>query len=294
MRYTQTTSKFGNLTRRRPEFEPGLPAPKQLNLNKLSDAGGFKCGGSRRSQKPNFGAVCVCTQTTSKFGNLTRRRPEFEPGLPAPKQLNLNKLSDAGGFKCGGSRRGQKPNFEAVCVYLIFFFFIALAGCSSDQNGSLTTSFFHEGNKKPTVCILQMEDLAHTPFSEALAHSCTSSLIERLAAKRQLDIHLSKHPERQFLVSMQLMPPLDASGTSYELMMSIHLKIFDLRREKPQIILQEVIPLHLLLGESAGRIRVADMGDETFKVSPIGLAQSKAAREIAMRIEDYILLVTKG
>jgi hypothetical protein len=139
-----------------------------------------------------------------------------------------------------------------------------------------------------------MEDLAHTPFSEALAHSCTSSLIERLSAKRQLDIHLSKHPERQFLVSMQLMPPLDASGTSYELMMSIHLKIFDLRREKPQIILQEVIPLHLLLGESAGRIRVADMGDETFKVSPIGLAQSKAAREIAMRIEDYILLVTKG
>jgi hypothetical protein len=67
--------------------------------------------------------IPMYTQTTSKFGKLARRRPEFEPGLPAPKQLNLNKLSDAGGFKCSGSRRGQKPNFEVVCLYRLFLFF---------------------------------------------------------------------------------------------------------------------------------------------------------------------------
>jgi hypothetical protein len=40
--YTEMTSKIGVLTRKRPEFELGLPMPKQLNLNKLSDGGKLK------------------------------------------------------------------------------------------------------------------------------------------------------------------------------------------------------------------------------------------------------------
>jgi hypothetical protein len=54
----------------------------------------------------------------SKIGNLTRRRPDFEPGLPATKQLNLNRLGDAGGFKISGCRRSQKPIFEFISVYI--------------------------------------------------------------------------------------------------------------------------------------------------------------------------------
>jgi hypothetical protein len=64
----------------------------------------------------NFFEV-VYTEMTSKVGILTRRHPEFESGLPMPKQLNLNKLSDAGRLKVRGCRRSQKPIFEVVLVY---------------------------------------------------------------------------------------------------------------------------------------------------------------------------------
>ncbi len=43
--YTEMNSRFGNLARRRPEFEPVYAAPKQHNLNKLCDAGGLKYSG---------------------------------------------------------------------------------------------------------------------------------------------------------------------------------------------------------------------------------------------------------
>ena len=46
----------------------------------------------------------------SKIGNLARRRPEFESGFAAPKQLNLNKLSDGGGFKFSGCPTTPKTN----------------------------------------------------------------------------------------------------------------------------------------------------------------------------------------
>jgi hypothetical protein len=43
--YTEMSSKIGILTRKRPEFELGLPMPKQLNLNKLGDGGKLKISG---------------------------------------------------------------------------------------------------------------------------------------------------------------------------------------------------------------------------------------------------------
>jgi hypothetical protein len=48
---------------------------------------------------------------TSKIGILTRKRPEFELGLPMPKQLNLNKLSDGGKLKNQWLPTKSKTNF---------------------------------------------------------------------------------------------------------------------------------------------------------------------------------------
>jgi hypothetical protein len=38
--YTQVNSKVGNMTRRRPEFEPGVASAEAAKLKKFSDAGG--------------------------------------------------------------------------------------------------------------------------------------------------------------------------------------------------------------------------------------------------------------
>jgi hypothetical protein len=55
-------------------------------------------------------------KTELKIEVLAKRRPEFETGLPAPKQRNLKKLCDAGGFKGSGCPMQPKGNFYKVLV----------------------------------------------------------------------------------------------------------------------------------------------------------------------------------
>lgn len=49
-----------------------------------------------RKDGPN--KIAKYTEMNSKFGNLTRKRPEFEQAKPQALQLNLNRLGDAGGI----------------------------------------------------------------------------------------------------------------------------------------------------------------------------------------------------
>ncbi len=68
----------------------------------------------------------IYTQVNSKFGNLAKPAPQLWNNEMVPKQLNLNKLNDAGSPKDGDVRRSQKPKFEFICVYLGIFFLLAL------------------------------------------------------------------------------------------------------------------------------------------------------------------------
>ncbi len=68
----------------------------------------------------------------SKFGNVTRRRPEFGSGKAGDEAAKLKKFSDAGGprrqwlpdaaqgspnnVSLFGARRSQKPSFEVIWV----------------------------------------------------------------------------------------------------------------------------------------------------------------------------------
>jgi hypothetical protein len=56
---------------------------------------------------------------SSKIGNLAKSAPQIWSSGAAPKQLNLNKLSDAGGSKAEDVRRSQKPIFELISVYTL-------------------------------------------------------------------------------------------------------------------------------------------------------------------------------
>jgi hypothetical protein len=48
---------------------------------------------------------------------LAKPAPQILGSEAAPKQLNLNKLGDAGGPKDADVRRSQKPTFESFSVY---------------------------------------------------------------------------------------------------------------------------------------------------------------------------------
>ncbi len=55
----------------------------------------------------------IYTQVNSKVGH---RRPDFEPGSAALKQLNLKSLAMQAGSKAVAARRRQKPILEIISV----------------------------------------------------------------------------------------------------------------------------------------------------------------------------------
>ncbi len=83
------------------------------------------------------------TQTTSRIGNMPRRRPEFGPGFAAPKQLNLKSLVMQAGSNSVAVRRRQKPILEVVCVYL--FLLLATFAMGAEEIGGFWKSYDDNG-----------------------------------------------------------------------------------------------------------------------------------------------------
>ena len=165
------------------------------------------------------------------------------------------------------------------------FVLILCAACASSGKKDSSTLSVIDTNRKPLVAISVMEDLAKTPLSSHAAKAFTKAVFERLHHKNRLHLTRSKAQGRQFLVTMQLVRHQEISQEPNELAISILLKILDTRTEKPQVVLQEDLSLTTLFEKP-----LTSWNDEAFRISPMGLAHSKLSREIASRIEDYILL----
>lgn len=133
-----------------------------------------------------------------------------------------------------------------------------------------------------------MVDRAKACASSEASRLFTEHLTERLAEKNRLQLTKSRE---QFAVKVELVQHQEIPQTLPELAMSIHLEILDKRFDPPKVILQEVISYNTLLPHSLSE---NDFQNEHFRISPIGLAHAKLSREIATRIEDYVLLATKG
>ena len=74
--------------------------------------------------------------------------------------------------------------------------------------------------------------------------------------------------------------------------MTARIKVVDLRSEKPQIVLQELIQDTHFIPKRFSRFNYEQViwGQENYNLSPLGLAHSALSKEIARRVEDYILL----
>jgi len=166
-------------------------------------------------------------------------------------------------------------------------FLLLFTSCTHSSLAPL--ALFSTPSVKPLVVIEPMTSRYKTPFSEETAAIFTQSVLERLELKDRI-IMESKHP--QFSVKMQLVQHERSAHNPSELTMHIHLEILDLREDKPKVILQEALSSSALV-EKNEPLNI-DWKDASFRMSPLGLAHQKLSREIAMRIEDYILLAKKG
>ncbi len=175
--------------------------------------------------------------------------------------------------------------------YVIFA--LLLVGCTREDSSSYSTSMFQTG-RKAIVAILPMEDCTETNLSTEIASALSQAVVERIEQKNPFNLATSRTQARQFLVTMQLIQHQESVLNPSELTVSVHLKILDLRSDKPKVILQEVLNHNTLLEMPLRSTDLVSWSNEAFRVSPMGLIHSKLSREIATRIEDYITLATKG
>ncbi len=182
---------------------------------------------------------------------------------------------------------------------------------------------------KPVVAIVPMIDSTDNDLSWSLSDEFTSAIDQRLARNNHLylvdqnkigaalkkmkgpqnpfggDISWIKKTfnDEEFVVFLELVEheevfrqdkkkPVDNTLCSADLNMSVRIRIFDLRGEQPRVVLQELVNDTHFVPRQFTHVNFyqASWGDQTFNISPMGLAHAEFTKELSTRIEDYILL----
>lgn len=85
---------------------------------------------------------------------------------------------------------------------------------------------------------------------------------------------------------------IDSKKCSAELLMTMRVRVFDLRKNNPKVVLQELVHESHFIPRPFTRsnFQQEKWGHEMFSISPMGLAHSQFIKNICNRLEDYILL----
>lgn len=211
---------------------------------------------------------------------------------------------------------------------LIFALCLASFGCSKNVSEQ-ATRYYDDGRSKPIVALVPVFDRSGAKISWSLSEEFTDHLRQRFLKQSQFYINtpdqinaeietlnetndpfsldyawISKtFGEEEFVVFTELVEHdihpkgsrnnfLDKLTPSCELSMTMRVRVFDLRGEKPEIVLQELVhQSHLIPKPSDQAEQNPDKWKKmTFTITPLGMAHSQFSKEVAKRIEDYILL----
>jgi hypothetical protein len=202
---------------------------------------------------------------------------------------------------------------------------LVLAGCQSgnskNSNVALAATM-----QKPVVTVVPVVDRSHSDLNWNLSQELTQAVQQNLL--KHGNFHLmgpdkvalslkklgSAHdpfgeniewtkrlfPQDEFVVFMELVKhdeiPLSKGGSPQdspaELVMTVRLCVIDLRGSQPKVVLQELVhdTQHIPKQFNKANFDQVPWGNETFDVSPLGIAHAQLTKELTHRIEEYILL----
>lgn len=194
--------------------------------------------------------------------------------------------------------------------------------------GAAQARFYHDGQQKPTVALVPIFDHTSPSVEWNLSDEMTHTIADRLLKKDKLfltplskilnatkNLQFSQNPfsletswikptfaGQDFVVFMELIEhdekpirnsakePLDQCASNLDI--SVRVRVFDLRGEAPRIVLQEIVNhrQHLPRQFTKYNFHQEAWGHDGFTISPLGLAHAQLTKEIASRIEDYVLM----
>jgi len=205
----------------------------------------------------------------------------------------------------------------ALMPLIIGMFAVSCNRCCEE-----TTRFHDDGRAKPVVAITSMIDTTSFDAPWSLSEEFTSIIVNQVAASGE--IYVQAHEEfpsnenpfnadiswmkkefssQEFAVFLELVEHDNVPATkgkknfnpyevSTNLEMAVRIRVVDLRGSHPKIVLQEMvrdsyfIPKTILLTDYSN----TGWGTSEYRKTPMGIAHSQLAQEIANRISDYILL----
>ena len=128
----------------------------------------------------------------------------------------------------------------------------------------------------------------HNPFDKDLSWVKKSFQDEEFV----VFLELVEHEE---VLNQNRTKPADPSTCSSELRMSVRVRVIDLRSKEPQVVLQELVHDTHYNHPQFNNVNFYQVPwkDQSFSISPVGLAHAKLTKELAQRIEDYILIAVK-
>lgn len=199
---------------------------------------------------------------------------------------------------------------------------ISLFAISCNRCCEETTRFHDDGRAKPVVVIPSMIDTTSYDAPWSLSEEFTSMIVNQVSSSGEIfvfakeDFPVSENPfssdlswmkkefsSQEFVVFLELVEHEAVPATNgkknfnpYEvstnLEMSVRVRVIDLRGMQPKIVLQEMVRDSYFIPKTIlpTDYTAAGWGTEEYRKTPMGIAHSQLAQEIANRISDYILL----
>jgi hypothetical protein len=202
--------------------------------------------------------------------------------------------------------------------------FILLMTVACQQNQEEYTKFYDDGTTRPSVAIVPVIDSTSSELSWSLSEEFTTTINNFISQRNALfcasneevdnQLNYTNNPfdgniswvknsfsANEFVVFLELIKHdnkvIDAKITknnskATNLDMAMRIRIIDLRKETPKIVLQEKIAQNYYIPKNLLNIDYSKItwGSKEFKTSHMNNAHTNFSKDIANRINDYILL----
>lgn len=200
---------------------------------------------------------------------------------------------------------------------------LVLTGCCDKKCDNSTAFLEAKASNRPIVAIVPMIDHSRSDLNWNVSQELSQAIRGRLSQKNQVYLisedtfankaekALSSHdpfdPDtswvrktfspNEFVVFMELVdhneiPTTNMEDSPAELSLSVRVRVFDLREKTAKVVLQEIVQQshHIPRQFTKNNLSQVAWGHETFDASPLGIAHDMLCKELASRIEDYILI----
>ncbi|HEV3269515.1 MAG TPA: CT253 family lipoprotein [Candidatus Rhabdochlamydia sp.] len=210
----------------------------------------------------------------------------------------------------------------------LFLALVLVTGCNLNLIPQEDHKQQTQATLKPVVAIAPVIDSTEEDSAWSLSDEFTYCISHQLAQKNHLSLIdldktrmiTSQNPFRQdiswlkkvfshhgFVVFLELVEHnemarqddkkiIDFKKCSAELLMTMRVRVFDLRGDEPKIVLQELVHESHFIPRPFTRsnFQQEKWSHEMFTISPMGLAHSQFIKHICNRLEDYILLAAQN